>query len=102
MVERFNKNIKSQHLELDLLEKNLYERKKLIDNKNKNLKFRWKQSVWFWYDKTTTTRCIKQNLDISWMTFNLLLQNVSLSDQKLVTFMWLILNLIMLRIQKNK
>ena len=32
----------------------LYERKNLIDNKNKNLKVRWKQSVWFRYDKTIT------------------------------------------------
>ena len=32
----------------------LYERKNPIDNKNKNLKVRWKQSVWFRYDKTIT------------------------------------------------
>ena len=25
--------------------------------------------------------CMKQNLDMSWRTFNLLLQNVSLNDQ---------------------
>ena len=31
--------------------------------------------------KPLPTGCIKQNLDTSWRIFNLLLQNVSLSDQ---------------------
>ena len=31
--------------------------------------------------KLLPTGCIKQNLDTSWRTFNLLLQNVSLNDQ---------------------
>ena len=31
--------------------------------------------------KPFPTGCMKQNLDMIWMTFNLLLQNVSLSDQ---------------------
>ena len=31
--------------------------------------------------KRLPTGCIKQNLDTSWRTFNLILQNVSLNDQ---------------------
>ena len=31
--------------------------------------------------KTFTTGCIKENLDVTWRTFNLLLEKVSLDDQ---------------------
>ena len=31
--------------------------------------------------KTLTTGCIKENLDVTWRTFNLLLEKVSLDDQ---------------------
>ena len=46
--------------------------------------------------------CIKQDLDTSWKTFNLLLQKILASIIELVTFMWLILYFIKLRLQKNK
>ena len=66
----------------------------------KVLKLDEKNQYGFGMTKPLPTGCIKQNLDTSWRTFNLLLQNVSLMI-KLVTFRWLILNLIILNLQIN-
>ena len=66
----------------------------------KVLKVDEKNQYGFGMTKPLPTGCTKQNLDTSWRTFNLLLQNVSLMI-KLVTFTWLILNLIILNLQIN-
>ena len=66
----------------------------------KVLKLDEKNQYGFGMTKPLPTGYIKQNLDTSWRTFNLLLQNVSLMI-KLVTFTWLILNLIILNLQIN-
>ena len=47
----------------------------------KILKLDGKNQYSFGMTKPFPTGCIKQNLDMIWMTFNLLLQNVSLNDQ---------------------
>ena len=47
----------------------------------KILKLDGKNQYSFGMTKPFLTGCIKQNLDMIWMTFNLLLQNVSLNDQ---------------------
>ena len=47
----------------------------------KILKLDGKNQYSFRMTKPFPTGCIKQNLDMIWMTFNLLLQNVSLNDQ---------------------
>ena len=48
---------------------------------NKNSESWWEQPISVRYDKPLPTGCIKENLDVSWRTFNLLLEKVSLNDQ---------------------
>ena len=55
-----------------------YSRKIVI---TKTLKLDENYQYGFGMTKQLPTGCIKQNLDMSWMTFTLFLQNVSLNDQ---------------------
>ena len=60
--------------------KRVFQKKKKKKGHNKNFKFRWKQPIWFWYDKTIIDWFCKTKF---WYKLEdiLFLQNVSLDDQ---------------------
>ena len=49
-------------------------------NHNKNSKIGWKQLIRIRHDKAITNWLYKKDLDVTWRTFNLLLEKVSLDD----------------------